>query len=278
MLAALAQGFQVLEDRRYYEAAARGARFLLSELFREDRLYRSWKEGQLSVPGFCDDYAHLAYGLLELYEADFNPAWLEAARRLVEQLDELFLDPESGLYFYVARDQEAPLVRARSFHDQTLPSGSSMAARVCLKLHRITEESRCQERALGILQALQAQARENPWVFAHLLTVQALSPHPAGGPDPGGRPRRPRDPGPAPGSLPVFSAGAPPAPEKSRGSCRPGGPGAGGPRLQLPGRRPGGLPLPPFHLPAGPPGPQRAGGGVGEGRRQGRSGRHSVMV
>ncbi|MCX5893915.1 MAG: thioredoxin domain-containing protein [Deltaproteobacteria bacterium] len=174
MVAALAQGFQVLGDRRYYEAAARAARFILADLFREDHLYRSWHEGRLSVPGFCDDYAHLAYGLLELYETDFDPAWLEAARRLVERLDDLFLDPESGVYFYVARDQEAPLVRARSVFDQVLPSGNSMAARVCLKLHRITEEERYRDRALGILGALQTQARENPWSFAHLLTVQAL--------------------------------------------------------------------------------------------------------
>ncbi len=79
-----------------------------------------------------------------------------------------------GSISYVARDQEAPLVRTKSIYDQTLPSGSSMAARVCLKLHRLTEADRYQERALGILQALQAQAREIPWAFAHLLTVQAL--------------------------------------------------------------------------------------------------------
>ncbi len=175
MLAALAQGDQVLEDRRYVEAAARAAGFLLSELFREDRLYRSWTAGRVSVPGFCDDYTHLAYGLLELYEADFNPAWLEAARRLTELVDELFRDPESGLYFYVARDRETPLVRAKSLHDQTLPSGSSMAARVFLKLHRLTEEERYRERALDILKALQAPAQENPWILAHLLTVQVIS-------------------------------------------------------------------------------------------------------
>ena len=174
MLAALAQGYQVLGDRRYYEAAARAARFILADLFREDRLYRSWHAGRLSVPGFCDDYTHLVYGLLELYEADFDPAWLEAARRLVDQLDDLFFDQASGVYFYVARDQEPPLVRSKSVFDQTLPSGSSMAARVCLKLHRITEADRYQNRALRILQALQAQARQNPWGFAHLLTVQAL--------------------------------------------------------------------------------------------------------
>jgi uncharacterized protein len=174
MLATLAQGFQVLGDRRYYDAAARGGRFLLAELVREDRLYRSWHAGQLSVPGFADDYAHLAYGLLELYESDFDPAWLEAARRLMAQMDDLFLDRDSGLYFFVGRDQEAPLVRSKSLYDQTLPSGNSMAARVCLKLHRITEEDRYQERAWHILTAIQAQAREHPMAFAHLLTVQAL--------------------------------------------------------------------------------------------------------
>ena len=174
LLAALAQGFQVLEDRRYYEAAARGARFILSELFREDRLYRSWLDGQLSVPAFADDYAHLAYGLLELYEADFDPAWLEAALRLLEQMDERFLDRDAGLYYLVGRDQEAILMRSKSLFDQTLPSGSSMAARVCLKLYRFTGTERYRERALGILRALQTQARENPWGYAHLLTVQAL--------------------------------------------------------------------------------------------------------
>jgi uncharacterized protein YyaL (SSP411 family) len=174
MLAALAQGFQVLGDRRYYEAAAKGARFILTELFRDGRLYRSWRAGRLSVPGFCDDYTHLIYGLLELFETDFDPAWLEAARQLMDLTDDLFLDPDSGVYFYVARDQETPLVRTKSIHDQTLPSGSSMAARVCLKLHRFTEEDRYRQRALAILQALQAQAQEIPWTFAHLLTVQAL--------------------------------------------------------------------------------------------------------
>ncbi len=178
MLAALAQGFQVLGEPRYYEAAARAGRFLLSELFREGRLQRSWRQGRVSVPGFSEDYAHLAYGLLELYEADFDPSWLAAAGHLMDLLDDFFLDPDSGVYFLVARDQEAPLLRARSIYDQTLPSGSSMAARVCLKLHRLTGEDRYRERALNILRVLQGQARETPWGFAHLLSVQILDLNP----------------------------------------------------------------------------------------------------
>ncbi len=174
MLSALAGGFQVLGDRRYYEAAARGARFLLEELFRDGRLHRIWAGGQVSVPGFLEDYALLANACLDLYESDLDPAWLATARRLANLMEELFLDPEDGSYFYVARDQEATLVRGKSVYDQVIPSGNSMAARVCWRLYRVTGESRYQERALAIIQRFQSQALENPQGFSHLLTLNIL--------------------------------------------------------------------------------------------------------
>jgi len=175
MIAALAQGAQVLGERRYYEAAARGARYILENLLQEEVLYRSATAGRLSVPGFSEDYASLAYALLTLYETDFDPAWLYQAQRLMDLLDDKYLDPGDGLYFYVARDQESPLIRSKSIFDQTIPSGNSMAARVCLKLHRITEEARYRERAQAILRGFCNRARENPWAFAHLWTAATLN-------------------------------------------------------------------------------------------------------
>jgi uncharacterized protein YyaL (SSP411 family) len=175
MISALAQGAQVLEEPRYGAAAARAARFILKELFREDRLYRIWTAGQVGVPGFSEDYACLAHALLDLFDTDFDPAWVVGAQRLAARLEELFLDPQDGAYFYVAQDQETPLVRSKSIFDQVLPSGNSMAARVCLRLYRLTEEGRYRERALAILRRGQPLARENPWGLAHLLTVAALN-------------------------------------------------------------------------------------------------------
>jgi uncharacterized protein len=171
---ALALGAQILGERRYYEAAARTARFLLQDMFRDQTLYRIWTAGQLGVPGFSEDYALLANALLDLYETDFNPFWVSEARRLVALMDEKFLDPGDGTYFYVDRDQETPLVRSKSAYDQVLPSGNSMAARVGLRLYRLTDEGKYQERAQAIIRRLQLQAQENPWGFSHLWTVQAL--------------------------------------------------------------------------------------------------------
>jgi len=174
-ITALALGAQVLKERRYYEAAARAARFLLAELVQDQTLFRSWTAGQISVPGFSEDYALLANGLLDLYEADFDPVWVREARRLMALMDEKFLDRGDGTYFYVDKDQATPLVRSKSLYDQVLPSGNSMAARVSLRLYRLTNELHHQERAMAIIRQLQPQAGANPWGFAHLWTVQTLA-------------------------------------------------------------------------------------------------------
>jgi uncharacterized protein YyaL (SSP411 family) len=174
MLSAMALGAQVLEEQRYLTAATQGGRFILENLFKDARLCRIWSRGRVAIPGFLEDYAFLANACLDLYETDFDPAWLAWARRLADLMEELFLDPEDGTFFYVAKDQEATLVRGKSVYDQPIPSGNSMAAKVCFKLHRFTGEARYRDRARAILGRFQAQARENPWGFAHLLTGEIL--------------------------------------------------------------------------------------------------------
>jgi len=174
-ITALALGAQVLKERRYVEAAARTARFLLDELLQENTLFRIWTAGRVSVPGFSEDYALLANALLDLFETDFDPFWVSQARRLMALMDEKFLDSGDGAYFYVDRDQATPLVRSKSIYDQVLPSGNSMVARVSLRLYRLTEDGKHQERAQAIIRQLNPNARENPWGFAHLWTVQALA-------------------------------------------------------------------------------------------------------
>ncbi len=90
-------------------------------------------------------------------------------------MDEKFLDPADGTYFYVDRDQETPLVRSKSIYDQVLPSGNSMAARVSLRLYRLTEKEALSGTGPNDHAAVSGQAQQNPWGFAHLWTVQALA-------------------------------------------------------------------------------------------------------
>ena len=47
--------------------------FCWPDLVKENTLFRIWTAGQVSVPGFSEDYALLANALLDLYETDFDP-------------------------------------------------------------------------------------------------------------------------------------------------------------------------------------------------------------
>ena len=175
MLTALALGAQVLGEKKYYQAAAQAARFILKEMRPNGQLMRIWSEGQVSVPGFLDDYAGLANACLDLYETDFDPDWLEATQELAARMEDLFLDEADGTYFYVARDQEATLVRSKSLYDQSVPAGNSLAARVSWRLWRFTEKETYLERVQAVLGRFQPQISENPGGFSHYLTVAALN-------------------------------------------------------------------------------------------------------
>lgn len=172
MISALAQGTQVLGDRKYYQAGARTARFILAHLVKNGRLYHVWTKGQVGAPGFLDDYAFLANGLLDLFETDFDPAWLTQARNLADRMNELFLDPQSGVYGAVGRDQPTSSKQPRRIRG--LPSGNSMAALVCLRLQRLTGKADYQKRLQAILGRFQGQVRTSPLKLPELLTVQDL--------------------------------------------------------------------------------------------------------
>ncbi len=49
---------------------------------RRSRLLRRYRDGEAAIDGYAEDYAYLIFGLLELFQADGDPAWLEWAMAL----------------------------------------------------------------------------------------------------------------------------------------------------------------------------------------------------
>ena len=96
MIAACARAARVLDvpgalgpgetptGARHLDAARRCATFVRSTLWDEStgRLHRRHAAGSAGIDAFAEDYAYLAWGLLELFQADGDPAWLVWARTL----------------------------------------------------------------------------------------------------------------------------------------------------------------------------------------------------
>jgi hypothetical protein len=138
MIATLAKGFAMCDEKCYKTAAEGGVRFIREHLQGAGgRHLRSFHRGEGSVPAFLEDYAFYVHGLIGLYEATLDRAWLNEALRLSDDMLRIFGDKEGGLYDS-GYDAEEVLIRKKSAADVVTPSGNSMAAMNLLRLGRIS--------------------------------------------------------------------------------------------------------------------------------------------
>ncbi|MBI5522809.1 MAG: thioredoxin domain-containing protein [Desulfarculus sp.] len=190
MIAALAKGHQVLGDEAHLAAARGAARFVLAQLSDpEGRLLRRWRGGQAGGQGFLEDYAFFVWGLIELHQADLDPAWLGQAARLCELACRLFEDELHGGFFFTPHDGEGLIAREKESYDGATPSGNSVMAVNLLRLARLTGQERWERKALKLLRAFGETLRRQPMAHTHMLLALDLALGPsqelvlAGGPD-----------------------------------------------------------------------------------------------
>ena len=171
MLRAFADAGRVLDRRDLVMAAETNAHFLLSEMRHGGRMRRSYKDGRAPLAGYLEDQAAVADGLLSLYEATFDPGWLEALRRLVTEMLTAFWDEASGAFFDTAAEQEQLVARPQDVTDNAIPSGTSLAVDVLLRAGMLLGETSWIDRARATLARLAPTAAKAPLAFGRLLAA-----------------------------------------------------------------------------------------------------------
>ena len=141
MIAAFARAGRVLdEDGGYVEDAHVAASFVRDHLWnaQDQTLLRRYREGESGVEAYAEDYAYLIFGLLELFQAGGDPAWLQWALTLQLRLDELFWDPIDGGWFSTTGKDPSVLLRLKEEYDGAEPAASSIAVLNLLTLSHLT--------------------------------------------------------------------------------------------------------------------------------------------
>ena len=170
MIAALSYAGRVLNRSEYVVAAEKSARFIMDRMTRDDgRLLSRYRDGEAANPGLLDDYAFLAWGLIEAYTATFEVSSLEEAVRLTERMIELFWDDEEGGFFLTGKDSEQLILRPKDFYDGAVPSGNSVAAMNMVKLARITGNGKYEPFIEGLFRAASGIAGTSPYACTHLI-------------------------------------------------------------------------------------------------------------
>jgi uncharacterized protein YyaL (SSP411 family) len=169
-ISAFARASQVLGEPSYGARAVRAADFLVRDMKPGGRLLRSWRGRAAGKPGTLDDYAFVAQGLLDLYEATHDPRWLEEAAALETLLEKHFVDPGGG-FFLTADDDEALLAREKPSYDGAEPSGNSVAAMNLLRLAEFRSEERARRLAEKVFIAFARQIQDGSSVPAMLSAL-----------------------------------------------------------------------------------------------------------
>jgi uncharacterized protein YyaL (SSP411 family) len=169
-LAALAEAGYRLRRPDWLDSARALGDFLLGPLSAPDgRLLRAIRDGRTSGFGFLDDYANVAYGLMELHAATGELRWLLDARRLALLAVELFADEEQGGFFLSPADGDPRVPRTKDLQDTPVPSGNSMLAYVLLRLSRIWGDDELERRAVSVFRLAEPALRRAPGFFAWML-------------------------------------------------------------------------------------------------------------
>jgi uncharacterized protein YyaL (SSP411 family) len=169
-IAALAEAGRRLGRAEYVHAGVAAAESVL----REPELVRSRREGRTSGPGFLDDYANVAHGLLELHVATGDLRWLEEARRLAEEAVARFGDDAHGGFFLAPRDGERLVAEKKELDDHPIPSGNAMLAHVLLRVARIYGDDELERRAVGVFRLLRDAIPRSPSAFGWALVALDL--------------------------------------------------------------------------------------------------------
>jgi uncharacterized protein len=168
-ISGLARAGRALGRDDLVDAGFAAARFLRTHCWRDGRLLAVYAAGTARFPAYLDDYAALAWGLLELLEARWDDDTWAWAVELAEAMLAHFADDAAGGFYFTADDHESLIVRPKTYSDDATPAGNGLAARLFVRLGYLLAESRYLDAAESTLRSARAAIDRYPHGHGSLL-------------------------------------------------------------------------------------------------------------
>ena len=179
MIGAFARASRVLGRVDYIQRARAAARFLHDRMWNAatGTLHRRYRDGEVAIEGYAEDYACAVSGALELFQADGDTGWLHWALTLQRRQDQLFWDEGAGGWFNTTGQDASVLLRLKEDYDGAEPSASSISVANLLVLAHLTGDTTWRdrvERTMGLFAPrLGGMSRSVPLMMANLSTWHA---------------------------------------------------------------------------------------------------------
>ena len=173
MISALARASVVFDNDKYFHAAKNSADFIIKNLMTKDKkLLKRYRNGKSGIDGMIEDYAFFIWGLIELYQANFDSKYIKIASELSDYQLKHFWDYKNHGFYFTSNLSEELIVRNKEVYDGAIPSGNSVSAYNFIRLGRILSRNDYEEIAYQLSGAFSQKL--NKYGRASTMFLQAI--------------------------------------------------------------------------------------------------------
>ena len=169
MIRGMAIAGRVFNNPEYIKSAEHALNFLRQTMWKNQRLFATYKDGKAHLDAYLDDYAFLLDALLEMLQARWSTEDLNWACEIADVLLEHFEDSSLGGFYFTANDHEQLIQRPKTFSDESTPSGNGIAALALARLGYLLGETTYLDATEQVLQFAGQAATQSPMGHASLL-------------------------------------------------------------------------------------------------------------
>lgn len=163
MISGLVKAYRATGEKAHLEMAVSCATLIRDKMWSKDRvLYRNYKDGKVSIPGFHIDYALTIEAFLDLYESTMETGWLEVAHDLTEASMKKFFEPASGMFRYSAGDIEVLITHHLETRDNVIPSSNSVMAHALFRLGHLLIDQKYLDISSKMVEQMSAWIQQYP--------------------------------------------------------------------------------------------------------------------
>jgi len=176
MISAFARGGRALDDPALTSRARLAAEFVWTHLWdaQHASLARRWRDGEAGGAGQLDDYADLALGYLDLYQASYDPVWLVRSVRLADQMVSRFYDAKGGGFFESPAGDPSVRLRLKDDFDGAEIAGNSVAAEVLARLAELLDRADWRLKAHATFATYARRLATHPAAMPRMLAAMML--------------------------------------------------------------------------------------------------------
>jgi len=125
----------LVDDPAHADAGREALAFVRDHLWDpEEGLSRRYKDGDVAVDGYLEDYAFLGRGALDLYGVTGEQSHLSFALDLARVVRREFWDDDAGTLYFTPESGESLVARPQQLTDQSTPSSAGVAAELLFAL------------------------------------------------------------------------------------------------------------------------------------------------